>query len=117
MSHSVVKRYTHLNLSGSNHSILDAETAAITGTLSAAAVVLNQPVTASQVGEMRYNGTSFSFEDAIGVYDPRSSGSLPTATSVGQVLYSENGSIFTAEVPLTAGSGWLVNGDGILLVV
>ncbi len=51
------------------------------------------------------------------VYSLTQAGALPPATSTGQVLYSADGSTFTAEVPITAGSGWLVNGDGILLVV
>jgi len=44
-----------------------------------------------------------------------SGGGVP-ATSIGQVLFSTNGSTFTAEQPLTASAGWLVNGNGILLV-
>jgi len=42
-------------------------------------------------------------------------GSVP-ATSVGQVLYSINGSTFTAQQPLTSSNGWMVNSNGILLV-
>lgn len=40
-----------------------------------------------------------------------------TAEQVGQVLYSTNGITFSSELPLTSSEGWLVNGEGILLVV
>ena len=36
---------------------------------------------------------------------------------VGSVLYSVDGGAPTMEVPLTGDAGWLVNDDGILLVV
>ena len=42
---------------------------------------------------------------------------LPPATSEGQVLYSEDGATFTAEQPLTSQDGWLVNDQGILIIV
>jgi hypothetical protein len=48
-----------------------------------------------------------------------SSGSgLPPATATGQVLYSINGTTFTAQLPLTdPATGWLVDGvTGLLLV-
>jgi len=44
-------------------------------------------------------------------------GAMPPATEIGQVLFSEDGATFTAETPLTSCEGWLVNNDGILLVV
>lgn len=40
-----------------------------------------------------------------------------TATQIGQVLYSVDGTTFTAELPLTNDNGWMVNDDGLLLVV
>ncbi len=43
-------------------------------------------------------------------------GSLPSATAVGQVLFSEDGSTFTVEDPVTSCNGWLVNEDGQHLV-
>lgn len=48
-----------------------------------------------------------------------SSGSgLPPATAQGQVLYSTNGTTFTAQLPLTdPATGWMVDGvTGLLLV-
>jgi len=42
-------------------------------------------------------------------------GSTP-ATSLGQVLFSINGTTFTAQQPLTSSNGWMVNSNGILLV-
>jgi len=46
---------------------------------------------------------------------------LPAPTVIGQVLYTLNGTSFTVETPLVAdgdgGAGWLINDDGILLVV
>jgi len=44
-------------------------------------------------------------------------GALPPATQVGQVLFSADGTSFTVEVPITSCDGWLVNDDGVLLVV
>ena len=46
------------------------------------------------------------------------SGNMPAATSVGQVLYSVDGSAFTPEQPLTADTGgWISNDEGLLLVM
>ena len=42
-------------------------------------------------------------------------GSTP-ATSLGQVLFSTNGTTFSAQQPLTSSNGWMVNSNGILLV-
>jgi len=42
-------------------------------------------------------------------------GSTP-ASAIGQVLFSTDGSTFTAEQPVTAPDGWLLNNTGILLV-
>ncbi len=39
------------------------------------------------------------------------------ATIVGQVLYSKDGATFEAVTPLTSSGGWLVNDDGLLLIV
>lgn len=47
----------------------------------------------------------------------RGESDLPPATEIGQVLYSVDGVTFTAQMPLTNEYGWMVNGDGILLVV
>lgn len=44
------------------------------------------------------------------------SGNVPTASRIGQVLYSENGSTFTAELPITSPQGWLVNDEGLLVI-
>lgn len=40
-----------------------------------------------------------------------------TATTEGQILYSQNGSTFAAEEPMCSTDGWLVNADGILLIL
>lgn len=45
-----------------------------------------------------------------------SSAPVSGATQIGQVLYSVDGSTFTAQLPLTSAQGWLVKLDGILLV-
>ncbi len=42
---------------------------------------------------------------------------IPPATQVGQVLYSTDGSSFSVQLPLASCEGWLVNDEGILLVV
>jgi hypothetical protein len=44
-------------------------------------------------------------------------GPTPEPDTVGQVLYCGDGSTFTVETPLTNEYGWMVNDDGILLVV
>lgn len=38
-------------------------------------------------------------------------------TQIGQILYSIDGTSFTVQLPLTGPGGWLINDDGILLVV
>lgn len=69
-------------------------------------------------GAMRYDAGSFRFKDALGVFNPRDGGAMPPSTQAGQVLSSVDGLVFTANLPLTTtDSGWLVNEDGILLVV
>ena len=50
-------------------------------------------------------------------YLERGESDLPTPTEIGQVLFSVTPSQFTVELPLTGPYGWLVNSDGILLVV
>lgn len=53
-----------------------------------------------------------------GILDGYGEASLPQPTCCGQVLYSIDGNSFTAQLPLTStSSGWLVNDNGILLVV
>lgn len=47
----------------------------------------------------------------------RAESDLPTPTQVGQVLFSVDGVQFTVEMPLTNDHGWMVNSDGILLVI
>jgi len=42
---------------------------------------------------------------------------LPKPTQVGEVLYSVNGENFSVAIPLTSDQGWLVNDQGILLVL
>lgn len=48
---------------------------------------------------------------------PSSTGSLPTASYVGQTLYALDGVTLTPQLPLTSLGGWLLNDPGILLVV
>ena len=50
-------------------------------------------------------------------YLERGESDLPTPTEVGQVLFARDAGQFTVEMPLTGPYGWLVNNDGILLVV
>jgi hypothetical protein len=38
-------------------------------------------------------------------------------TEIGQVIYTTDGATWSAELPLTGPYGWLVNDDGILIVV
>lgn len=46
-----------------------------------------------------------------------SGGSLSPPDEECQVLYAVSSSAFTSELPLTSPNGWLVNGDGCLLVI
>ena len=43
-------------------------------------------------------------------------GSLPSATRMGEILYSLDGENFTVELPITSSRGWLVNENGLHLV-
>lgn len=45
------------------------------------------------------------------------SASLPSASDVGQILFSVDGSTFEVRLPITTDEGWLVNDEGHLLVV
>ena len=71
-------------------------------------------VTGMITGALRYVTGSFQMRDEIGVFNPRST---PTASCCGQVLFSTDGLMFTAETPVTSQNGWLVNVSGTLLVV
>jgi hypothetical protein len=68
-------------------------------------------------GEVWYNTISAKFRgrqndtdvDLVG------SGTVPSPTELGQVLYSIDGATFTAQTPMV-GDGWLCNNNGTLLV-
>jgi len=49
--------------------------------------------------------------------DVTASSTTNTATREGEVLYSDDGLTFTAQLPLTNSWGWMVNDDGQLLIV
>lgn len=69
-------------------------------------------------GYMRYVSGAFRLVDASGVYDPRSGGALPSATEVGQFLYSYNGSTFEVVKPLVSDCGFTItDDDGHMVVV
>lgn len=61
--------------------------------------------------------TSSHVEDTREFLEPRGNNTLDGATEVGQVMYSVDGIVFSVQLPLTNGYGWMVNDDGILLVV
>jgi hypothetical protein len=71
------------------------------------------------------DGAICTVEDTTGAWVYRNSTWNPvgsgsggyTATTVGQVLYSQDGSTFAAEDPITSTAGWLVNNDGLLLIL
>jgi hypothetical protein len=56
-----------------------------------------------------YSGTAW--------VSPTSGSSGYAATNVGQVLYSQDGATFAAEDPMTSTAGWIVNSDGLLLIL
>lgn len=66
-------------------------------------------------GAMRYVSGAFSMKDSVGVFNPRAG--LPVPGEAGEILFAASDSSFTAETPLTSDAGWLVNNDGILLIV
>ena len=70
-----------------------------------------------EAGEFWFNATDgvFRFFTGSTVITLPGGGSIP-ATQVGQVLFSVDGSTFTAETPVTADGGWLVNAHGIQIV-
>lgn len=75
---------------------------------------------AAAVGEMRYNGGAdrFSFFDGVGEYDPRSSGGLPAATAIGQILVSVDGLTFTVQANAVSDLGEIaVDDEGVIGVV
>lgn len=67
-------------------------------------------------GKQRYAGGRFSFYDSLGEYDPRSGGSFPPATEIGQVFISLDGLNFTIEQPVTACGYWITDELGRLIV-
>lgn len=85
-------------------------------TIKTEATIVKPSVAASQEGEIRYANGSWSLYDSAGAFDPRAGGALPSASSIGQVLLSIDGSSFTTQTPLV-GDGWLANSDGRMLVV
>jgi len=69
------------------------------------------------------DGTICTVENTTGAWVYRSSAwqaigsSGYTADNVGQVLYSADGVNFAAEDPITSEEGWLVNLDGLLIIL
>lgn len=96
MAHSIVKRYTHLNHSGTNHAHLDAETANITGTLEVLGVSsLVGQVTASSGLDLTGASTFAAGSDFVfngdGVFTAGLSGSLQLLSD-GTTTYLAGGS-------------------------
>ena len=99
MAHSIVKRYTHLNHSGTNHAHLDAETANITGTLEVLGVSsLVGQVTASSGLDLTGASTFAAGSDFVfngdGVFTAGLSGSLQLLSD-GTTTYLAGGSGIT----------------------
>lgn len=57
----------------------------------------------------------FVFNPFTGTFDAVES--VPAPTGPGQVLYSIDGTTSAFRTPLTSSDGWLVNDEGVLLVV
>ena len=80
--------------------------------------LIANPVGPTQPGAMNYDGTSFVMQDTLGNFNPRSGGAFPTPTEEGQHIIAVTASAFVLAMPLTTlEDGWLVNNDGLLLVV
>lgn len=67
------------------------------------------------------NSTSQNLQDVLqdldtAISDGYGGGGTPDAECVGQVLYSTDGLVFQAALPITSNQGWLVNEQGLLLV-
>jgi len=68
-------------------------------------------------GRMRYvSPGAFRFQDAIGVFNPRSGGSMPLPTQLGQLLYSRDGSVFAQELPMMTDEGFILTTGGFIMV-
>ena len=67
------------------------------------------------------NGNDMCFKDSNNselTLSQLSSGALPPATALGQVLISTNGSTFTVQQPAIDDTGfWFTNDDGVLVVI
>jgi hypothetical protein len=73
---------------------------------------------ANNVDTLNFEGDVSVVDDGGGKVTITASGdALPPATQVGQVLSSIDGSTFEVQLPLTSCNGWLLNDDGVLLVV
>lgn len=72
--------------------------------------------TADAAAEMTYlHGSGrFSLRDAAGEYDPRPI--IAAAMQPGDVLFSLDGSTFTAQKPIVGTDCWLADDDGELIV-
>ena len=86
----------------------------VPGTSDEEATIYESTSTSTVEGEVRYEGTRFSMYDSIGEFDPRSGAVVPAYP--GQVLYAETDTAFAARTPITSRMGWMVNGEGQLLV-
>jgi hypothetical protein len=72
----------------------------------------------TEEGQVRYvSGDLLAFVSGQVKSLTQGSGSLPSATQVGQILASIDGSNFSVQLPLTSCEGWLLNEEGVLLVV
>jgi hypothetical protein len=69
-------------------------------------------------GECRYASGRWSFYDSTGEYDPRGGGALPSATEVGEMLFSWDGSTFERAKPIVSDKGFVLTSDaGNMIVV
>lgn len=79
--------------------------------------VTDNDLSKTATGSSFFNGDEIYWDGSQWVQLGNSAGgSLPPASEIGQVLFSENGTSFAAENPITGVEGWLVNNSGILII-
>jgi len=88
------------------------------GTLNLKARAHEIIVVESTIDLLQFDECHKSFLESIGIdFGLDVDGAGYTASQEGEVLYSKDGETFTASLSLTSDQGWLVNDQGLLLLV
>jgi len=76
------------------------------------ATIYESTTAATQPGEVRFDGSRFSFRDTVAAFDPREV--LPTPTAQCVIVWSDDGTTLEQVVPLF-GDALLVNDNGFIV--